>query len=259
MFTLLDVQCEHCQAATNISLWIDADEPYLVSKDAPLGYEPFVISPSFIMKNETKLPFLLWDEIFTGYGRDKTIYFHQLRLFFGYEFLVLPNVFIYHKRHEKSQDAFLWQNIDLRKQRKKMFARRMNWWEQKLGYTSEDMMLSIEEVNKLAVGRTAKIYRRASKPIPLFYRAETTEKTAAQPISRKVSDLEVPAENSKPPEVSKCFISKLQVIMTITISLLAISAIMSYNKKLTKNYCILAFIVLFQMILLVLPLIKNCL
>ena len=130
--------CQHCQGSTDINRWMKVDHPYNVTA-APIAYEPFIIVPTYLLVDGTRRPFLMWDEIFSGYGRDKTAYFYQLRLFYGYDFLVLPNVFIYHKKHEKSPDSHLFTG-DAKRERIKMFKRRMQWWETRRNTTGLESM-----------------------------------------------------------------------------------------------------------------------
>lgn len=66
-------KCVKCQEATDLDRWSVSNKPYKPSyqnpADFPEQYEPYVI-----ISNQS----IYWNEHFSGYGRDKTLYFYEL-------------------------------------------------------------------------------------------------------------------------------------------------------------------------------------
>ncbi|KAJ3091967.1 Glycosyltransferase-like 1B [Quaeritorhiza haematococci] len=93
-------RCKDCQEATDLKRWIDASSPYHIFPEDPTAvperYEPYVV----IARDS-----ISWNENFAGYGRDKTLYYYELRNLQRYQNIVLSDLFIVHQDHEKSLDA----------------------------------------------------------------------------------------------------------------------------------------------------------
>ncbi|KAI9364388.1 glycosyl-transferase for dystroglycan-domain-containing protein [Zopfochytrium polystomum] len=92
-------RCRLCQHATDVARWIEATDSYPIERlpgQVSETYEPFVVIPTNSVS---------WNENFAGYGRDKTLYYYELRVLLQYQSVVLPDVFIVHKDHGPSEDA----------------------------------------------------------------------------------------------------------------------------------------------------------
>ncbi|KAJ3333181.1 Glycosyltransferase-like 1B [Blyttiomyces sp. JEL0837] len=93
-------RCYLCQNTTDLAKWIWAKSAYFVETEPqfiPEPYEPYVV-----ISNRSLIP---WNENFNGYGRDKTLYYYELRNLLRFKTAILSNVFIVHKEHERSEDA----------------------------------------------------------------------------------------------------------------------------------------------------------
>lgn len=91
-------KCTLCQSPSNLTMWQNAKSPYKIDprREKNYKYEPYVVLPTRLLD---------WNEAFTGYGRDKTLYFYELFELLEFETIVLPDVFIIHRDHKKSIDA----------------------------------------------------------------------------------------------------------------------------------------------------------
>eukprot|EP00158_Paraphelidium_tribonemae_P003949 Partr_v1_DN26485_c1_g1_i2_m23657 putative Glycosyltransferase-like len=123
--------CKKCQGSTDMERWFKAEDVYdLDDSKIPEEYEPYVITPSRIISPDGSVkPFVLWDEAFSGYGRDKTIYYYHLRHAFGYQYSVIPHACILHQYHEKSKDANTWKDTaGAIPARARYYYERVRWW-----------------------------------------------------------------------------------------------------------------------------------
>ncbi|KAJ1549151.1 Glycosyltransferase-like 1B [Cladochytrium tenue] len=85
--------------AFHLARWVDADRPYslvVAPEEISETYEPFAILPTGTAS---------WNENFAGYGRDKTLYFYELRVLRRLPTIVLDDVFLVHRDHDPSPDA----------------------------------------------------------------------------------------------------------------------------------------------------------
>ncbi|KAJ3405000.1 hypothetical protein HDV05_006783 [Chytridiales sp. JEL 0842] len=90
-------RCRLCQSSTNLLRWVTSPTPYTLEGEIPETYEPYVILPTSHA--------IRWNEHFSGYGRDKTLYFYELRTLLSFSTLVLPDLFITHSEHTLSEEA----------------------------------------------------------------------------------------------------------------------------------------------------------
>ncbi|CAH1791489.1 unnamed protein product [Owenia fusiformis] len=79
--------------ATNYEKWFKTSHSYEVT-DYQIKYEPYVV-----LRKHNQLP--LYDERFVGYGMNKVSYLMELKAA-GYTFVVLPNCWVSHIPHEKT-------------------------------------------------------------------------------------------------------------------------------------------------------------
>ncbi|CAH1793160.1 unnamed protein product [Owenia fusiformis] len=81
--------------ATDYGKWFKRSHSYKVTK-YQIKYEPYVV-----LRKHSRLP--LYDERFVGYGMNKVSYLMELKAA-GYTFLVLPNCWVSHIPHEKTNN-----------------------------------------------------------------------------------------------------------------------------------------------------------
>lgn len=118
--------------STDLNKFLRSAKPYAIPAKAEhqvsVNYEPYAVLPTRIRgKNSTMNPFLLWDEIFTAYGRNKIIYLSMLRQLFNYQFTVLPTAALFHKHHVKSNESKSF-DANARIEMVAMFKARMEFW-----------------------------------------------------------------------------------------------------------------------------------
>lgn len=92
-------RCRFCQEETDLARWLKSSDVYYLKREPQMVseiYEPFSIIPTGS---------IIWNENFSGYGRDKTLYYYELRVLRRYRTVVLPDTFIVHKEHAISDDA----------------------------------------------------------------------------------------------------------------------------------------------------------
>ncbi|CAH1791491.1 unnamed protein product, partial [Owenia fusiformis] len=81
--------------ATDYEKWFETSYSYEVT-DYQIKYEPYVV-----LRKHSQLP--LYDERFVGYGMNKVSYLMELKAA-GYTFIVLPNCWVSHIPHEKTNN-----------------------------------------------------------------------------------------------------------------------------------------------------------
>jgi glycosyltransferase-like protein LARGE len=77
--------------ATNLPVWYVTDEPYTIKYEE--DYEPYIVAPTALIPK--------FDERFVYYGYDKIQHIYHL-YYSGFRFNVLPNHFIIHYPHHRS-------------------------------------------------------------------------------------------------------------------------------------------------------------
>jgi hypothetical protein len=122
-------------ASTEFEVWLQSKETYRIPVNQNVvsaEFEPYCVVPSRIESvddNGAMLPFMLWDEIFTDYGRNKIVFLNMLRSLFGYTFAVLPDVNLFHKRHLPTAKASLFKkNPEVKGMIVNLFQSRMMFW-----------------------------------------------------------------------------------------------------------------------------------
>ena len=107
--------------ATNYMKWLTTSYPYVINW--AMDYEPYVLVKSNVVK---------YDQRFIGYGRNKISHITQLKAQ-GYEFVVLPDVFLVHYPHLFSDDHLNYEKVYL-KCISKLYTTYLNELYKKYGY-----------------------------------------------------------------------------------------------------------------------------
>lgn len=182
--------CADCHHPTDYSTWLTATEPYSLpgpswNGSIPEKYEPYIIVPTFIMEksSSTRIHFPLFDEIFADFGRDKIIHMKVLRQGFGYKFIVLPKVALYHRRHPVTSMSLNWRkNQEYRIQRTAQYAKRVLWWQSLLNPDVEPCLELWDE------SRNQVLMQKENSPlsqIPTINRWSTGDATLVNWLSRQ--------------------------------------------------------------------------
>ena len=216
--------CQKCQGATDIKRWLKADDPYALNREdygsIPQEYEPYVIVPNRINRaGDDEQAFILWDEVFDGYGRDKTIYYFHLRQFFGYTFSVIPDACMLHRYHEKSEDSNKWRSVaGAIGARARFYFDRVRWW---ILFRKQT---NIKTINKLGTAFSEIKARPSIKPIMIS--ASTNPIPAKQGASHSKKPSKFAANNRQ------CVANGYSAIIAILgIAAIAILVYVNYMAK----------------------------
>lgn len=133
-FDLFGGRWKGYHSPTEVYKWMAHESPYTIPSKGKgkiaVNFEPYAVLPTRIRtsKNEQSI-FLLWDEIFTAYGRNKIVYINMLRQIFEYKFTVLSTVCLFHKTHERSAESRSFRIRSVKKRMVKLFVDRMSFWQ----------------------------------------------------------------------------------------------------------------------------------